>query len=63
MDFWAAVTADRPLEEFSIPGNIVFVPVDDAGHPGPAGAPGVRMEAFVAGTEPRGSYGVAEASP
>jgi penicillin-binding protein 1A len=63
MDFWAAATADRPIEEFSIPGNIVFVPVDDSGHPGPAGAPGVRMEAFVAGTEPRGSYGVAEASP
>jgi len=27
--------------------------VDGAGQPATAGAPGVRMEAFVAGTEPR----------
>lgn len=62
MDFWAAATASRPIEEFSIPGNIVFVPVDAAGRPGPAGAPGVQMEAFVAGSEPRGSYGLGEAT-
>jgi penicillin-binding protein 1A len=55
MDFWKAATAGRPIEEFPIPGNIVFVPVDERGHPGLAGAPGVRMEAFVAGTEPRGA--------
>jgi penicillin-binding protein 1A len=53
MDFWAAVTADRPIEEFPIPGNVVFVPVDEMGHPGAPGAPGVHMESFVAGTEPR----------
>jgi penicillin-binding protein 1A len=53
MDFWAAVTADRPVEEHPIPGNVVFVPVDEMGRPGAPGAPGVRMEAFVAGTEPR----------
>jgi penicillin-binding protein 1A len=53
MDFWAAVTAERPIEEFPIPGNVVFVPVDEMGHPGAPGAPGVHMEAFVAGTEPR----------
>ena len=29
MEFWAAVMADRPVEEFPIPGNIVFVPVDE----------------------------------
>jgi penicillin-binding protein 1A len=52
MDFWAAVTADRPLEEFPIPGNVVFVPVDEMGRPGEPGGPGVHMEAFVAGTEP-----------
>jgi len=53
MDFWAAVTADRPIEEFPIPGNVVFVPVDEMGHPAAPGAPGVHMESFVAGTEPR----------
>jgi penicillin-binding protein 1A len=53
MDFWAAVTADRPVEEYVIPGNVVFVPVDEMGRPGLPGAPGVRMETFVAGTEPR----------
>ena len=53
MEFWAAVTADRPIEEFPIPGNVVFVPVDEMGHPGAPGAPGVHMESFVAGTEPR----------
>ncbi len=53
MDFWAAVTAARPIEEFPIPGNVVFVPVDAMGQPGAPGAPGVHMEAFVAGSEPR----------
>jgi len=53
MDFWKEVTADRPIEEFPIPGNIVFIPVDERGRPGAPGTPGVRMEAFVAGTEPR----------
>jgi len=53
MEFWAAATADRPIEEYPIPGNVVFVPVDEMGRPGAPGAAGVRMEAFVAGTEPR----------
>jgi penicillin-binding protein 1A len=57
MDFWAAVTADRPVEEHSIPGNVVFVPVDEMGRPGAPGTAGVRMEAFVAGTEPRATEG------
>ena len=52
MEFWAAVMATRPIEEFAIPGNVVFVPVDAMGHPGAPGAPGVHMESFVAGTEP-----------
>jgi penicillin-binding protein 1A len=59
MDFWAAVTADRPVEEYPIPGNVVFVPVDEMGRPGEPGAPGVRMEAYVAGTEPRATVTVA----
>jgi penicillin-binding protein 1A len=58
MDFWGAVTADRPVEEHTIPGNVVFVPVDEMGRPGAPGAAGVRMEAFVAGTEPRAAEGV-----
>jgi penicillin-binding protein 1A len=53
MDFWATAAADRPVEDYPIPGNIVFVPVDDMGRPGTPGAPGVHMEAFVSGTEPR----------
>ena len=57
MEFWAAATADRPIEEYPIPGNVVFVPVDVMGRPGAPGAEGVRMEAFVAGTEPRPGEG------
>jgi penicillin-binding protein 1A len=53
MEFWQAVMSQRPIEEFAIPGNVVFVPVDDMGQPGAPGSPGVHMEAFVAGTEPR----------
>ena len=57
MDFWGPTMKDKPVEDFSIPGNIVFVPVDEAGHLGHAGLPGVQMEAFVAGTEPKTSSG------
>jgi penicillin-binding protein 1A len=53
MDFWAQAMKDKPVEEYPIPGNIVFVPVDDMGRPARPGAPGVQMEAFVAGTEPK----------
>jgi penicillin-binding protein 1A len=53
MDFWAQVMKDRPVEDYPIPGNIVFVPVDEMGQPGKPGVPGVEMEPFVAGTEPR----------
>ena len=58
MDFWGPTMKDKPIEDFSIPGNIVFVPVDEAGHLGHAGLPGVQMEAFVAGTEPKASSSV-----
>jgi penicillin-binding protein 1A len=53
MEFWQKTMGSRPVEEFPIPGNVVFVPVDEMGHPGIPGVPGVHMEAFVAGTEPR----------
>ena len=52
LDFWKPLMAEKPVEEFAIPANIVFVPVDEMGRPGHAGMPGVQMEAFVAGTEP-----------
>jgi penicillin-binding protein 1A len=55
MDFWQSAMASRPVEEFPIPGNVVFVPVDDAGRPGSPGSPGVRMESYVSGTEPHGA--------
>jgi penicillin-binding protein 1A len=53
MDFWAQAMRDKPVEQYPIPGNIVFVPVDEMGRPGKPGSPGVEMEPFVAGTEPR----------
>jgi penicillin-binding protein 1A len=53
MEFWAEAMKGKPIEEFSVPGNIVFVPVDAGGRPASPGTPGVRMEAYVAGTEPR----------
>jgi penicillin-binding protein 1A len=55
MDFWGPIMKDVPVEDFSIPGNIVFVPVDEAGRLGRPGMAGVQMEAFVAGTEPKPS--------
>jgi penicillin-binding protein 1A len=53
MEFWARVMKDKPVEDYPIPGNIAFVPVDEMGRLGQPGTPGVRMEAFVAGTEPK----------
>jgi penicillin-binding protein 1A len=59
MDFWQAVMKSKPVEEYPIPGNIVFVPVDELGQPGHPGVPGVQMEAFIAGTEPRATLAAA----
>jgi penicillin-binding protein 1A len=61
MEFWEKVMKNKPIEDYPIPGNIVFVPVDEFGQPGAPGTPGVQMEAFVAGTEPRGFSGAAGA--
>jgi len=52
IDFWKQATHGAPVEQYAIPGNIVFVPVDGRGQLARPGSPGVRMEAFVAGTEP-----------
>lgn len=59
IDFWQQAMRDQPIEEYAIPGNIVFLPVDDAGRPGRPDTPGVRMEPFVAGSEPKRAWGVA----
>jgi penicillin-binding protein 1A len=61
MDFWGPVMKDKPVEDYPIPGNIVFVPVDEMGRPGRPGTPGVQMESFVAGTEPHGVLAAAGA--
>jgi penicillin-binding protein 1A len=63
MDFWAEATKEKPIEEYPIPGNIVFVAVDDSGRPARPGTPGVRMEAFVAGTEPRATLAASLEQP
>ena len=59
MEFWAAATKDRPIDDYPVPANIVFVPVDADGQPATPGEAGVRMEAFVAGTEPKAHSGAA----
>ncbi len=56
IDFWQQATRDQPIEEYSIPGNIVFVPVDEGGRPSRPDTPGVRMEPFVAGSEPKRAW-------
>jgi penicillin-binding protein 1A len=56
IDFWREATKDKPVEDYPIPGNIVFVPVDELGRPARAGTPGVRLEPFVAGSEPKGAW-------
>jgi penicillin-binding protein 1A len=53
MDFWASAMKEAPIEEYPLPGNIVFLPVDSQGRPARAGTPGATLEAFVAGSEPR----------
>jgi penicillin-binding protein 1A len=63
MDFWGVVMKDKPVEQYPIPGNIVFVPIDEMGRPGHPGTPGVQMEAFVAGTEPRAVVAAGEVEP
>ncbi len=52
IDFWRVATQDKPIEDYAIPGNVVFVPVDESGRPSRPGVPGVRMEPFIAGSEP-----------
>lgn len=53
IDFWTVASKAKSIEEYPVPGNIVFVPVDGAGRPASPGSPGVHMEPFVAGSEPK----------
>jgi penicillin-binding protein 1A len=59
--FMSEALRDKPIEDFPIPSNIVFVPVDKStGYPASgASIPGsnVILEAFIAGTEPTGYPG------
>ena len=55
IEFIEAVVQDTPIEDFPIPSNIVFVPVDKVtGYPVDGPGDNVIMEAFVSGTEPAG---------
>jgi penicillin-binding protein 1A len=55
LEFMGTVLADRPVEDFPIPSNIVFVPVDKhTGYPTQESGKDVILEAFISGTEPVG---------
>jgi penicillin-binding protein 1A len=62
MEFWKEAMRDIPVEDYRIPANIVFVPVDESGHASRAGTPGVQMVPFIAGTEPRAAIAAASAA-
>ncbi|HJS73369.1 MAG TPA: PBP1A family penicillin-binding protein [Vicinamibacteria bacterium] len=56
--FMGEVLKDKPIEDFPVPSNIVFVPVDrKTGYPATGEDPGILLEAFIAGTEPTGYPG------
>ncbi len=58
IDFMGEVLADKPIEDFPVPSNIVFVPVDrKTGYPASGEDPGLLLEAFISGTEPVGYPG------
>jgi penicillin-binding protein 1A len=55
MDFMGTVLKDKPVEDFPVPSNIVFVPVDKkTGYPASGDSADVILEAFISGTEPTG---------
>jgi penicillin-binding protein 1A len=58
IDFMGEVLATKPIEDFPVPSNIVFVPVDrKTGYPASGEDPGLLLEAFISGTEPVGYPG------
>ncbi|MGJ3231536.1 MAG: penicillin-binding protein 1A [Oceanicaulis sp.] len=53
-DFLTPVLEDYPVAPFRVPDGVSLAPVDyDTGQPGVIGRPGVILEAFKPGTEPR----------
>jgi penicillin-binding protein 1A len=53
IDFMEEVLAHQPVEDFPIPSNIVFVPIDrHSGYPAWRTGSDVITETFIAGTEP-----------
>ena len=55
ISFMGEVRADSPVEDFSVPSNIVFVPVDrHTGYPSHSSGKDVILEAYISGTEPAG---------
>ena len=55
ISFMEEVLKDRPAEDFPIPANIVFIPVDrHTGYPVHGGGAETLLEAFISGTEPTG---------
>ncbi|HSF17206.1 MAG TPA: PBP1A family penicillin-binding protein [Vicinamibacteria bacterium] len=55
IEFMEKTLADRPIEDFPVPSNIVFVPVNKrTGYPAYGSDPDVFLEAFISGTEPYG---------
>jgi len=56
MEFWAAAMKDKPIEDFAVPGNIVFVPVDSTGHPASAGRDRSPRQPITFRTGPPGAH-------
>jgi penicillin-binding protein 1A len=55
IQFMEEALKDRPPDDFAIPSNIVFVPVDrHSGYPAHGSGPDTILEAFISGTEPSG---------
>jgi penicillin-binding protein 1A len=55
ISFFDEVRKDHPPEDFTVPSNIVFVPVDKhTGYPTNGAGPDVILEAYISGTEPAG---------
>lgn len=60
MEFMEAALEDKPIEDFPVPSNIVFVPVDrKTGYPASSDRDdsGVILESFISGSEPTGYPG------
>jgi penicillin-binding protein 1A len=59
IDFMEFALKDKPIEDFPVPSNIVFVPVDkQTGYPKSSGqGSDVILESFISGSEPTGYPG------